>query len=71
MARATLTFNLPEESAEHSDAVKGADWKQVVFEIDRKLKDTVDYSDSSDRQGLAAELRNAILDEMRERGLTF
>jgi hypothetical protein len=38
MPTATLTFTLPEETAEHLLALHGADWALVVCELDHWLR---------------------------------
>lgn len=43
MPKATLTFNLPEEYREHSCAVHGAEWKDIVYEISMFLRNKLKH----------------------------
>lgn len=36
--KATLSFNLPEESIEHLAALHGAEWKSIVWELTEQLR---------------------------------
>ena len=38
MPKATLEFTLPEEAAEHRDAIQGGTWRGVVGEFDNQLR---------------------------------
>jgi hypothetical protein len=43
MSKATLSFTLPEERAEHACAVHGAEWKSIVYELSMFLRETLKY----------------------------
>ena len=43
MPKATLTFDLPEESIEHRTAIHAQDWKTVVYEISLFLRNKLKY----------------------------
>lgn len=47
MPRATLSFNLPEESEEHLSSIQGADWKIAVWELDQYLRNKIKYADDN------------------------
>lgn len=69
--KATLEFNLPEESDEHRVAVQGMDWQMLLFEVDQKLRDTVKYGDSEQLADYAEKIRDYIYEGMGDRGLTW
>lgn len=46
MPKVTITFNLPEESHEHHDAIHGADWKSIVYELTNYLRGKRKYGHS-------------------------
>jgi hypothetical protein len=41
--KATLTFELPDEREEHSDAVNGTAWKAVAWHLDNLLRGWIKY----------------------------
>ena len=41
--KAKLTFNLPEEQYGFDTACRAADWREVVSELDRSLRDAIKY----------------------------
>lgn len=67
MPQATLTFNLPEESAEHSDAINGWKWKSAVDSLQTFLRDKLKYGhdfESADQALASVKVRLfEILDE--------
>ena len=48
MAKATITFNLPEEQQEFNDAVHASDYKAVLWSLDQKLRSEIKYSEQID-----------------------
>jgi hypothetical protein len=48
--KATLTFNLPEEQAEHYCAIKGQDMLNVLWELKAELRSMLKYGDLPDAQ---------------------
>ncbi len=43
MPNATLSFSLPEERAEHFDAIHGGDWRNVVYELSMFLRNALKH----------------------------
>lgn len=43
MPKATLEFNLPDEEAQHKDALEGAAWKVAMWDLDQTLRDAIKY----------------------------
>ena len=41
--KAKLIFQLPEEQHAFDTASRAADWREVVIELDRSLRDTIKY----------------------------
>lgn len=72
MPQATLSFNLPEESAEHLDAISGSKWKLIISDFLAELRSRIKYQTS---EYSAAEIqfmentRKWIFDRMAEDGL--
>lgn len=61
MARATLTFTLPDEEPEHRAALQGREAKRVLWEIDQRLRGLLKHGDPSDETArLAEEIRSLI-----------
>ena len=58
---ATLTFNLPEETAEFRLACDGGKWMNAMHELDQHLRSALKYDDS-----VTGEVYDA-LDKLRER----
>lgn len=54
---ATLKFNLPEEQVEFNDAINGAKWQYVVWELDQWLRTNTKYAPDSQN----AEYTNALV----------
>lgn len=72
MPLATLSFNLPEEAIEHSDAINGWKWKSLTKELLDEFRNRIKYQTS---EYSAAEIqfmentRKWIYDRMAEDGL--
>ena len=61
MARATLTFRLPDEEPEHRAALQGREAKRVLWEIDQRLRGVLKHGDPSEETArLAEEIRSLI-----------
>ena len=74
MPKATLEFNLPEETQEHLDAIKGTDWKLVAWDVDQLLRKYLKYGceDCEDNRDAAFELiRKELWNSIEEKGLTL
>ena len=48
--KAKLTFNLPEEQAEHYCAIKGADMLNVLWDLKAELRSMLKYGELPDEQ---------------------
>ena len=48
--KATLTFNLPEESHEYLNALQGAQLKTILWDVDQWLRAKMKYEELSDGQ---------------------
>jgi hypothetical protein len=70
--KATLTFNLPEESAEFADAVHGGEWKSVCWQIDEELRKVIKYGDTEKNSSLHAQAwRNKLHELIEQYGLNL
>lgn len=78
--KATLTFELPAESQEHDNALRGADYRGLVEDLLNELRSITKYGAAGDFGGVeladlfkssdgAAKLREAIYKECQERDL--
>ena len=45
MSKATLSFNIPEEREEFEAAVHGGEYKDVIYQIDMRLRNMEKYED--------------------------
>ena len=66
--KATLTFNLPEESHEFANATQGSKMRSVLWEFDQWLRSKVKYEDLTDEQykvyqGCRDHLRSLLYEE--------
>jgi len=48
MAKATITFNLPEEQQDFNDAVHASDYKCILWDLDQHLRSEVKYNEKID-----------------------
>jgi hypothetical protein len=48
--KAKLTFNLPDEQAEHYCAIKGQDMLNVLWELKSELRSMLKYGELPDKQ---------------------
>ena len=48
--KATLTFNLPEEEHEYTNAVEGAKMRSILWDVDQWLRAKMKYEELSDGQ---------------------
>jgi len=71
MSLATLTFDLPEEDREFSDASNGWKWRMIVGEILDNIRQDVKYSqDTTEEQKRVLENMKTFMDgRMSEEGL--
>lgn len=42
--KATLKFNLPEETSEHYDAINGTNYSLVLWDLDQWLRNMIKYN---------------------------
>lgn len=69
---ATLKFNLPEEQVEFNDAINGAKWQYVVWELDQWLRTNTKYapdSQSGEYTNALVVAREQLHDYLNEEGL--
>ena len=71
MPQATLTFQLPEEGVEFSQAANGWKWRTIVSEVLANIRQDVKYSqDTTEEQKKVLEsMRTFIYARMSEEGL--
>ena len=50
MAKATITFNLPDEQQEFENAVHASDYKSVIWDLDQRLRSEIRHNDSLDHK---------------------
>jgi threonine synthase len=54
--KAILEFTFPEDQDEHTDALNGASWKSVVWELDEWLRQRIRYENREDLQEIREKL---------------
>ena len=68
---AALTFNLPEESVEHQDAIDGWKWKSVVNRTLEEIRHELKYNNPSEETGKKWEqMRACIFSWLAEENLS-
>ena len=60
--KATLEFNLPDESGEHYAAIHGADYRNVIWELNQWLRNEIKYSGRSEFAEVRAHLEVLMAD---------
>lgn len=74
MPQATLTFNLPEESAEHQTAIDGWKWRTIVDDILQNLRQDLKYNVDNltpDQQKVLENMREYINQRLTEKNLSL
>lgn len=72
MPSAYLQFRLPDEEAEHNDALQGAEWRRVAEELDLWLRNQIKHRKlSRARKTVLEEARSRLRTEVNERGLVL
>jgi hypothetical protein len=74
MPTASLTFNLPEESAEHQMALDGWKWKSIVSAILDNLRQDLKYNSeklTADQQKVLENMRGYICQQLTEENLSL
>lgn len=70
MPVAYLQFRLPDEEAEHNDALQGAEWRRVAEEFDLWLRNEIKHRKlSRARKTVLEEARERLREEVCGRGL--
>lgn len=71
---ATLTFNLPEDSADHQTAIDGWKWKSLVREILDNLRQDLKYNSDNllpEQLRILENMKNMIHSRMTEENLSI
>ncbi len=70
--KASLRFNLPEETTEHQTALDGWKWKVVVEQMDETLRQKLKYEDLTEEDDeLIAEIREELRSLIEGQGLVL
>jgi hypothetical protein len=54
MAKATITYNLPDEQDDFNNAVHASDYKAVIWDLDQKLRAKIKYDDTLNESSASA-----------------
>ena len=73
MPQATLSFNLPEEDAELSQAVNGWKWRMIISEILENIRQDVKYSHvmPEEQKTVLENMKKFIYGRMSEENLSL
>lgn len=72
MARATLSFTLPEETDEHRAALHGQDYKSAIEEFDQFLNSTIKHAGLPvDQEAVLRDARTRLLNILDEYGVNL
>ena len=74
MPTATLTFTLPDEETEFSQAINGASWQHLCWEIDQHLRAEIKYAADGTPEAVIDALqkvRDFLHEERSNRSLNF
>jgi hypothetical protein len=71
MSQVSMHFNLPEEELELQCAIRGADWKHTLNELDEYLRGIIKYGDDKTTEQMAVyeEIREKLWALVRENNL--
>jgi hypothetical protein len=70
--KATLSFELPEETIEHHDALNGHEWKAVVIELHRTARNAMKHGHKyKDADDAIQDILNTIHCSVMDRGLAL
>ncbi len=70
--KAMLRFDLPEENNEFMLAKRGSEWANMLFDVDRKLRDCLKHGHSFTSADNALDgIRDFLNEGMRDSSLTF
>lgn len=68
--KATLEFNLPEETTEFKDAQEGSSWKIVIEDLFAFLRNETKHQDhSAEEYATYDQVRDFLAKQLEERGL--
>ena len=72
MAKATITFTLPEEQTDFHDAVHASDYKMILWDLDQKLRSEIKYNEKLDHKTELAyqNVRDMILGLLNDYGVS-
>jgi len=71
MAQAVITFNLPEEQSDFTDAVNASNWKMVVYDMKQELRRYWKYSEDENEIKLATKLNEHLIDLLNDYGVSL
>ena len=73
MAKATITFTLPDEQVEFHDAVHAGDYKAVLWDLNQKLRGKLKYDTTLDDSSAAAyqDARDMLHELLNDYGVTI
>ena len=73
MAKATITFTLPEEQQDFHDAVHASDYKMVLWDLDQRLRSKLKYDDSLNQSSADAyqEARDMLHGYLNDYGVSL
>jgi hypothetical protein len=71
MAQAVITFNLPEEQSDFTDAVNASNWKMVVYDMKQELRRYWKYSEDEHEIKLATKLSEHLNDLLNDYGVSL
>ena len=69
--KATLEYNLPEEAAEHLAAIHGAEWRNLVHELDQQLRSWVKYGTATGDPVSVSGVRDYLRELLRDSNLSL
>ena len=70
--KSTLEFNLPEESIEHLDALHGHEWKAIVLDLYRNVRNARKHGHKyKDADAAVEDFMDSIVCSVMDRGLTL
>ena len=73
MAKATITFTLPDEQVEFHDAVHAGDYKAVLWDLNQKLRGKLKYDTTLDDSSATAyqDARDMLHELLNDYGVTI
>ena len=70
--KATLTFDLPQESTEHRLALNGAGYYAALVDLDNRIRDNMKYEEMDTRERRRLELvRDWLNESLSTHGVTL